>query len=88
MNVCDKKPANCSDENPGAAQRRLLVQTGHGNGFTEGELLYGKLIYDQPETPDTWEVELSKNGEQRQQLAASARREEARCSGLPATCET
>jgi len=31
------------------------------NGFTEGELLYGKLIYDQLETPDTWEVELSQS---------------------------
>lgn len=26
-----------------------------------GELLYGKLIYDQLETPDTWEVELSQS---------------------------
>ena len=29
------------------------------DGFTPGELLYGKLIYDQLQTPDTWEVELS-----------------------------
>jgi hypothetical protein len=28
-----------------------------------GELLYGKLIYDQLETPDTWEVELSAGGD-------------------------
>lgn len=72
--LCHSKPADVNDErvwtketrklfdeNPGAAQRRLLVQTGHGDGFTEGELLYGKLIYDQLETPDTWEVELSKS---------------------------
>lgn len=30
-------------------------------GFTDGELLYGKLIYDQLATPDTWEVELSQS---------------------------
>lgn len=73
--LCHSKPADVTDgrtwtkenrkffdENPGAAQKRLLIQTGHENGFTEGELLYGKLIYDQLETPDTWEVELSKNG--------------------------
>lgn len=28
-------------------------------GFTPGELLYGNLVYDQLQTPDTWEVELS-----------------------------
>lgn len=32
-------------------------------GFSEGELLYGKLVYDQLATPDTWEVELSKGGD-------------------------
>lgn len=32
------------------------------NGFTPTELLYGKLIYDQLATPDTWEVELSAKG--------------------------
>lgn len=29
------------------------------DGFTPGELLQGKLVYDQLATPDTWEVELS-----------------------------
>lgn len=29
------------------------------NGFSEGELLFGRLVYDQLATPDTWEVELS-----------------------------
>jgi hypothetical protein len=28
-------------------------------GFSNGELLYGKLVYDQLKTPDTWETELS-----------------------------
>lgn len=28
-------------------------------GFTEGEVLFGKIVYDQLATPDTWEVELS-----------------------------
>jgi len=46
-----------------AARKRVLVQTGNGDGFTKGELLYGKLIYDQLATPDTWEVELSKGGD-------------------------
>lgn len=36
------------------------------NGFSEGELLYGKLIYDQLEVPDTWEVELSAGGNKRE----------------------
>lgn len=69
--LCHSKPADVASgiwtknerkqfaENPGAAQKRLLVQTGHENGFTEGELLYGKLVHDMLETPDTWEVELS-----------------------------
>jgi 60 kDa SS-A/Ro ribonucleoprotein len=35
------------------------------NGFTDGELLYGKLIYDQLKTPDTWEVQLSAGADKR-----------------------
>lgn len=46
--------------------RRLLasqrVPESRTGGFSEGELLYGKLVYDQLATPDTWEVELSANG--------------------------
>lgn len=72
--LCHSKPADATgtwtkesrkafNENPGAAQKRILIQTGHDIGFTTGELLYGKLIYDQLETPDTWEVELSKGGD-------------------------
>lgn len=44
-----------------AASKRILIQTGHDIGFTESELLYGKVVYDQLATPDTWEVELSKS---------------------------
>ncbi len=35
------------------------------DGFSEGEILYGKLIYDQLEVPDTWEVELSAGADKR-----------------------
>lgn len=35
------------------------------NGFSEGEHLYGKLIYDQLNIPDTWEVELSQSKDKR-----------------------
>lgn len=43
-----------------AAQKRILMQAGrYPNLFSEGELLYGKLIYNQLKVPDTWEVELS-----------------------------
>ena len=44
-----------------AAAKRILIQTGHDIGFSNGELLYGKVVYDQLATPDTWEVELSKS---------------------------
>ncbi len=70
--LCHSKPADVVDgerwdkaaraayaAQPGAARKRILIQTGHANGFTEGELLYGKLIYDQLETPNTWETRLS-----------------------------
>ena len=46
----------------GAAITKVLNDTGHEMGdFSPGEMLYGKLIYDQLVTPDTWEVELSKS---------------------------
>lgn len=77
--LCHSKPADVVDgerwdkatrqafrDQPLAAQHRILVQSGHENGFTEGELLYGKLIYDQLETPDTWEVQLSAGANKRE----------------------
>lgn len=76
--LCHSKPADVTGgvwtknerklfaENPGAAQKRLLTQTGHADGFTPGELLYGKLVYDQLETPDTWEVELSQSKDKKE----------------------
>lgn len=36
------------------------------DGFSPGEILYGKLIYDQLATPDTWEVELSAGGDKKE----------------------
>lgn len=69
--LCHSKPADVTDGHWTKTDRRMhntdkyphkvLRACGHGDGFTEGELLYGKLIYDQLETPDTWEVELSKS---------------------------
>lgn len=41
------------------------LRTLRPDGFSEGELLYGKLIYDQLATPDTWEVELSAGKDKR-----------------------
>jgi len=40
-----------------------VLEDVHGGEFSPGELLYGKLIYDQLKTPDTWEVELSAGGD-------------------------
>lgn len=77
--LCHSKPADVSEgvvwnkdarkafaDQPGAAQKRILTQTGHADGFTSGELLYGKLIYDQLETPDTWETQLSAGADKRE----------------------
>lgn len=36
------------------------------DGFTPGELLQGKLMYDQLATPDTWEVQLSAGANKRE----------------------
>ena len=65
--LCHSKPKDATDPVPfDKFERKVGVDSPHGkyfrarpNGFSEGELLYGKLIYDQLETPDTWEVELS-----------------------------
>lgn len=69
--LCHSKPADVTDGHWTKTDRRMydtnkhphkvLLACGRDDGFTEGELLYGKLIYDQLETPDTWEVELSKS---------------------------
>lgn len=52
-----------------AAIKRVMTQTGHEEGFSPGELLYGKVVYDQLTTPDTWEVELSAGGAKDQVFA-------------------
>lgn len=62
--LCHSKPADVPDLSfkwDKCARQNIekLESTLRPNGFSDGELLYGKLIYDQLETPDTWEVELS-----------------------------
>lgn len=70
--LCHSKPADVPAEAQkwNKASRQTLIkqddytvakisQAHRPNGFTPGELLYCKLIYDQLQTPDTWEVELS-----------------------------
>ena len=73
--LCHSKPADLAPwaEKWDKGARRVLAQEVEDqvpisqradvrtrpDGFTPGELLYGKLIYDQLQTPDTWEVELS-----------------------------
>ena len=67
--LCHSKPADAKGERwtkgPRAAyaavpDKNAFAEVFRPQGFSEGELLYGKLIYDQLTTPDTWEVELSK----------------------------
>lgn len=68
--LCHSKPADVpADALPwNKTERGTLaldmsrVQSVRPDGFTQGELLYGKLIYDQLATPDTWEVKLSRDG--------------------------
>lgn len=65
--LCHSKPADVSPEaDPFTCYQRAIMREQNTSftmarptGFTNGELLYGKLIYDRLETPDTWEVELS-----------------------------
>lgn len=40
---------------------RNTPETARPEGFAPGEILYGKVVYDQLTTPDTWEVELSQS---------------------------
>lgn len=71
--LCHSKPADVqSDATPWDKHARdalkihdpvKVAAQARPDGFSQGELLYGKLIYDQLETPDTWEVELSKGGD-------------------------
>jgi len=64
--LCHSKPADSPQDVLGKWDRRARKDLRDGNGsfrthFSEGELLYGKLIYDQLQVPDTWEVELSQS---------------------------
>ena len=65
--LCHSKPKDVGDVAGFTKDHRRLLSSqrtpeSREAGFTEGELLYGKLVYDQLKTPDTWEVELSANG--------------------------
>lgn len=77
--LCHSKPADVEKGHPDGepwhqwtkAERKFANDPGFVNelrplGFTPGELLYGKLIYDQLETPDTWEVELSAGADKKE----------------------
>lgn len=67
--LCHSKPA---DLEAGEAQwdkaaRAKYARTKQfSRGFSDGELLYGRLVYDKLETPDTWEVELSAGADKRE----------------------
>jgi len=67
--LCHSKPADVDAEARrwAKAERQFAADPAfchiqRPDGFSQGELLYGKLVYDQLQTPDTWEVELSANG--------------------------
>jgi hypothetical protein len=72
--LCHSKPADAGAERWTKFERATLSDPNVGlvpakmakEGFSEGELLYGKLIYDQLEVPDTWEVELSAGADKRE----------------------
>lgn len=65
--LCHSKPADVhphADVFDKSVRRAMREQNtvfyeGRPDGWTQGEVLYGELIYDQLATPDTWEVELS-----------------------------
>lgn len=61
----DKGSRGCYAAVNEEAYRTGFLAARRPNGFSEGELLYGKLIYDQLETPDTWEVELSQSSDKK-----------------------
>lgn len=72
--LCHSKPADVpttADKFDKAARTAMrdagtIFYKGRPDGWTQGEELYGKLIYDQLEVPDTWEVELSAGGNKRE----------------------
>ncbi len=60
--LCHAKPADVPKEATKwnkAARAAYNAASGFDRAFTDGELLYGKLVNDQLAAPDTWEVELS-----------------------------
>ena len=77
--LCHAKPADVTPDMAKwnkAARAAYKVQAGvypqarfyqqiRPDGPTQGELLFGKLVYDQLATPDTWEVSLSAGADKR-----------------------
>lgn len=63
--LCHSKPADVAsvEQHWDKWARRAYKESedSFGRGFNPGELLYGKVVYDQLTTPDTWEVELSQS---------------------------
>lgn len=60
--LCHSKPADVPKEAAKwnkTARAAYKATEGFSRDFTAGELLYGKLVNNALETPDTWEVELS-----------------------------
>lgn len=68
--LCHSKPADVPEgADEWTKEQRAMLAKGlpvpFKRNFTPGEYLYGKLIYDQLETPDTWEVQLSAGADKR-----------------------
>lgn len=59
--VWNKQMRKAFAEAPSDYKRKQVLHAARREQFTDGEMLYGRLIYDQLTTPDTWEVELSQS---------------------------
>lgn len=63
--LCHSKPKDAEGGLPFDKLARANIRDGktvvRPEGFSPGELLYGKVVYDQLAIPDTWENELSKS---------------------------
>lgn len=75
--LCHSKPSDATDDGRWTRhERKRLVGASYEaqsqvvidnrpNGFSPGELLYGKIIYDQLASPETWENRLSRGEDKR-----------------------
>lgn len=48
----------------------VLISAGRHRGFSDGELLYGRVVYDQLASPETWENRLSRGEDKRTTFTA------------------